>query len=102
MNKDKSMCSAFKDLYPSYIEGMVEDETKLWMDRHIEECIDCFEWTKNHQEDIELNESSHSINVDDSTFEEDKKAIKNAKIVVTLSLVAVIMLAIWTSIWMFV
>lgn len=102
MNRDKSPCSAFKDLYPSYIDGMVEDETKIWMDMHIEECADCFNWKKNYKGDIEVNESSHSINVVNSTFEEDKKTIKKAKIAITLGLIAVIMLAIWTSIWIFV
>lgn len=103
MNRDKSMCSAFKDLYPSYIDGMVEEETKNWMDMHIEECADCFKWKKNYQGDIEIKEPSHSIQVVTSTtFEEDKKTIKKAKIVITLGLVAVIMLAIWTSIWIFV
>ena len=102
MNRDKSQCAAFKDLYPSYIDGMVEEETRLWMDTHIEDCEDCFKWTQNHQENIDLNESSYSINLDDSAFEEDKKTIKRAKIAITLGLVAVIMLALWTSIWIFV
>jgi len=102
MNRDKSQCSAFKDLYPSYIDEMVEEETKLWMDTHIEDCEDCFKWTKNHQKDIDPNESSYSINLDESAFEEDKKTIKKAKIAITLGLVAVIMLALWTSIWIFV
>jgi predicted anti-sigma-YlaC factor YlaD len=102
LNRDKRQCSAFKDLYPSYIDGMVEEETKIWMDTHIEDCEDCFKWTKNYQEDIDLNESSYSIHVVNSTFEEDKKTIKKAKIVMTLGLAAVIMLAIWTSIWLFV
>ena len=102
MNKDKRLCSLFKDLYPSYIDEILEDETKLWMDRHIESCTDCLKWTKDHKEVISLNESSHSIKVDKSTFQQDKKTIRKAKIVITLGLVAVIMLAIWTSIWMFV
>ncbi|MGH4126055.1 MAG: zf-HC2 domain-containing protein [Clostridium sp.] len=102
MNREKSLCSLFKDLYPSYIDGMVEEETKIWMERHIVECADCFEWIKSHKADIEPNESSCSIQVDTSTFEQDKKAIKKARIVITIGLVAVIMLAIWTSIWIFV
>lgn len=102
MNRDKSQCSAFKDLYPSYMDGMVEEETKIWMDNHIEECRSCFSWKKNYQGNIELNEFSHGIHGDNSIFEEDNKAIKNARIVVGFGLVAVIMLAIWTSIWLFV
>jgi predicted anti-sigma-YlaC factor YlaD len=102
MNKDKSLCSAFKDLFPSYIEGMVEDETKLWMDSHIEECSDCFKWIKRYQENGELKEASDISNVDTSSFEEDKKTIKKARIVIALGMVAVIILAIWTSIWLFV
>ncbi|WP_291636144.1 zf-HC2 domain-containing protein [Clostridium sp.] len=101
MNKDESLCSTFKDLYPSYIDGMVEDETKIWMDRHIEECRSCSKWKNNYQGNIELSESRHSINVDTSAFEEDKKTMKKAKILIELGLSAVIMLAIWTSIWIF-
>jgi hypothetical protein len=102
MNKDKRLCSLFKDLYPSYIDEILEDETKLWMETHIEDCTDCLKWTKNHQEDIESNEARPNIKVDNSTFQQDKKTIREAKIVITLGLVAVIMLAIWTSIWIFV
>jgi hypothetical protein len=101
MNEDKRLCSLFKDLYPSYVDEILEDETKLWMDRHIEDCTDCLKWTKEHKEVISTNESIPTIKEDDSTFQEDKKTIRKAKIVIALGLVAVIMLAIWTSIWMF-
>jgi hypothetical protein len=102
MNKDKKLCSLFKDLYPSYLDKILEDETKLWMDRHLEECNECLKWTKDQKDVILPNESSHSLKVGNSTFQQDKKTIKKAKIVITLGLVAVIMLAIWTSIWIFV
>lgn len=102
MNKDKVICSAFKDLYPSYIDGMVEDETKLWMDSHIKDCTDCFKWTKNHQENIDLDEFTDSSDSDYSTFEGDKKIIYKARMVISIGLTAVIILAIWTSIWLFV
>ncbi|MBW9155474.1 zf-HC2 domain-containing protein [Clostridium tagluense] len=102
MNRDKNICSAFKDLYPSYIDGMIEDETRLWMDKHIQQCEDCCIWIKSYKGDSDLKETSHIIQVDTSTFEEDKKAIKKARIFIALGLVAVIMLAIWTSIWIFV
>lgn len=102
MNKDKRLCSLFKDLYPSYIDEILEAETKLWMKKHIKDCTDCLKWTKDHKEVISTNESIPTIKVDNSTFQQDKKTIRQAKIVIILGLVAVIMLAIWTSIWMFV
>lgn len=34
-------CSLVRDLLPSYIDGLTEEETALWIKEHLKECPDC-------------------------------------------------------------
>ena len=36
-----SNCSIIKDLIPNYIEDLVSDETKAFMENHINTCNEC-------------------------------------------------------------
>ena len=98
MNKEIKQCAAFKDLFPSYLEDMVEEETKKWMEEHLTKCEECGNFEGNYKECSKIQEvgSNESTN---TKYEEDKKVIKRARIILTAGMAAVFLLAIWTSVW---
>jgi len=95
----KKLCAAYKDLYPSYVEDMVEEDTKKWMEDHLTQCEACSKWTENYNNNE--NEGIHDEMKNTEMYEEDKKTVKRARIILTVGMGAVILLAIWTSIWIF-
>jgi predicted anti-sigma-YlaC factor YlaD len=102
MLKNKE-CFLFRDLYGAYLEQEVEEETTIWMEQHLADCKECREWTK------VFNKSSYEDNEEQEMKdlaigqEEDieKQVIKKAKILLISSLVIVVILAIWMSLWIF-
>jgi len=99
MNKKSKLCGAFKDLYPSYLEDMVEEETKKWMELHIGECEKCRYFAENYKEGNNIYEVENRDAVNTNMNEEDEKVVKRAKIFLAAGMGAVVLLAIWTSVW---
>jgi len=98
----KKLCAAFKDLYPSYLEDMVEDDTKRWMEDHLAKCEQCRLWTENYKGDSSDNKGNYDELENIEIYKEDKKVVKRARMILAAGMGAVILLAIWTSIWIFI
>jgi predicted anti-sigma-YlaC factor YlaD len=48
MRVGKSQCSIFKDLYEAFLQGEIEEETRVWMKEHKKECSHCSEWSQRY------------------------------------------------------
>jgi len=99
MNKEIKLCAAFKDLYPSYLEDMVEEETKKWMEGHLDKCEQCRHYAESYKKSSKVEEVESDKAINTKVYEEDKKVIKRARIILTAGMAAIVLLAIWTSIW---
>jgi predicted anti-sigma-YlaC factor YlaD len=94
---DKSDCSVFKDLYPSYLNEELEDETIDWIKDHLAECKNCRQWTEKYKGETELDEEfKEEI---DPMQDNEIKVIKRARIFLITGVTIVIALALWTSLW---
>ena len=51
----KKLCNIIKDLLPSYIENLTNDETNSFIESHIADCPECKELLENMQKEIEVN-----------------------------------------------
>jgi len=100
-NKD---CYVFRDLYNSYLEEELEEETADFVKEHLEACMECEKWVSNY---TPANVQEH---YDDSNFtqkensfknKEDEKTIKRLKIIMTIGICIVAFLAIWMSAWIY-
>ena len=97
----KKLCAAFKDLYSSYLEDMVEEDTKKWMEDHLSQCEECRKWTENYKCNDNENKGIYYEVKNTEIYEEDKKVVKRARTILGVGMGAIILLAIWTSIWIF-
>lgn len=61
MSKD---CYIVEDLLPLYHEGLLQDETKEWVQQHIETCENCKELLALSKEDIEIEPIQSTVNHD--------------------------------------
>jgi len=52
MSDKKIACCVVRDLLPSYIEGLTEQETNALVEEHIRECSDCGEMERNMRQSI--------------------------------------------------
>ncbi len=51
----KKLCNIIKDLLPSYIENLTNEETNSFIESHIADCSECKELLENMQKEIEVN-----------------------------------------------
>lgn len=51
----KEICNIIKDLLPSYIEKLTNEETNKFIESHISECEECQELLENMRKEIEIN-----------------------------------------------
>ena len=51
----KKLCNIIKDLLPSYVENLTNDETNNFIESHIADCPECKEFLENMQKEIEVN-----------------------------------------------
>jgi len=94
---DKSDCAVFKDLYPSYLNEELEEESDAWIKIHMAECESCREWIENYKEETEIDEEfKEEI---DPVQDNEIKVIKRARIFLITGIIIVIALALWTSLW---
>jgi predicted anti-sigma-YlaC factor YlaD len=102
MLKDKD-CFMFKDLYKSYIDEEVEEETSEWMKDHLLKCDKCKEWAQEFDEESIDSCNEKALNNIYVKQEDDREmqVLKRAKIVLISALVIVVILAIWMSLWIF-
>lgn len=97
----KKLCTAFKDLYPSYLDDMVEEDTKKWMENHLTQCEQCLQWAEKYKEDSSINKGNYDVMQNSEVYKEDKKVVRRVRIILAIGMSAVLLLAIWTSIWIF-
>ena len=51
----KKLCNIIKDLLPSYIENLTNEETNSFIESHIADCPECKELLENMRKEIEVN-----------------------------------------------
>ena len=51
----KKLCNIIKDLLPSYVENLTNDETNSFIESHIANCPECKELLENMRKEIEVN-----------------------------------------------
>lgn len=93
---DTNNCAVFRDLYPSYINEELEEETIAFMKEHLGCCSSCRQWKESHNEKETWEEE---INKCMPQREDEAKVIKKARIYLILGLVVVIALSLWMSFW---
>lgn len=100
---NKKDCYIFKDLYPSYLEGEVEEETSEWINLHLAECEQCKSWIESFcKEDDSADKDKELCNsAAEHETDSEKEVVKRAKILLITSLIIVIILAVWMSLWIF-
>lgn len=98
MKVNRSQCSIFKDLYGAFLQGEVEEESRIWMTEHKEECSYCREWARSHEENRE--DKVIETNVQNNMFDEAKSAIKKAKLFISIGIGMIVFMALWMSVWL--
>ena len=72
----KKLCNIIKDLLPSYVENLTNDETNSFIESHIANCPECKELLENMQKEIEVN----SPKKEEKNFKYIKRYSKRLKI----------------------
>ena len=87
--KNSKECDIIKDLLPSYIEDLTNDNTKAFIDKHLKECDSCSQLLDKMKKDI-------SIDTDTSTYKKEtnffKKYNKKMKFLKTIILIIIFIL----------
>lgn len=95
--KDVKNCTVFKDLYPSYLNEELEEETVGWIKIHMAQCESCRHWIENYKEEREIDEEfKEEI---DPVQDNEIKVMKRARIFLITGIAIVIALDLWTSLW---
>ena len=90
----KKNCAIVRDLLPNYIENLVSDETKSYIDNHISDCNDCKETLKLMKEN---NNDVEKIinNIEEKAEIKLIKKIKTRKLIIKI--ITIILLIIFLS-----
>ena len=99
----KQECEIVKDLFPSYIENLVSDETKKYVQNHIAECPNCREILEEIKEtnilENEQNEKDEKAQI--RIIKKYKRKMKIIKIsVVTFIIIVILGISAFISIYM--
>jgi len=94
---DTNNCAVFRDLYPSYINEELEEETITFMMDHLEQCNSCRQWKENYKEEATLEEEDTNNHI--PLRESEAKVIKRARIYLIVGIAIVIALSLWMSFW---
>jgi predicted anti-sigma-YlaC factor YlaD len=97
MRVGKSQCSIFKDLYEAFLQGEIEEETRVWMKEHKKECSHCSEWSQRYEKDEKNKVINTSVQKD--MYDEAKDAIKKTKLFVSIGMGLIVFIALWMSVW---
>lgn len=95
MNETNS-CDVFKDLYPSYINKELEDETMTFMKDHLEQCIECKDWIKSYKGEDQSEKEYEKKHIQK---EDEIKVIKRARMLLFAGIAIVVSLSLWISFW---
>lgn len=90
-------CSVFKDLYPSYLNEELEEDTVNWIEEHLNNCNSCRQWKESYKEEKALKEEC--IGEDILKKDDEARVIKRARVLLMLGIVIVIAIALWMSFW---
>ena len=72
----KKLCNIIKDLLPSYVENLTNDETNSFIESHIANCPECKELLENMRKEIEIS----SPKKEEKNFKYIKRYSKRLKI----------------------
>lgn len=72
-------CKIVKDLLPLYIDDLVSDETRMYVEKHLKECSECMDEYKKMSEELIVPINSEVNRKDAEIISEIKKKFKNKK-----------------------
>lgn len=55
--KENKECKIVQDLLPNYIDGLLNNESKEYVEKHLEECKECTNILTNMKENIKTNDT---------------------------------------------
>ena len=84
----KKLCNIIKDLLPSYVENLTNDETNNFIESHIADCPECKALLENMRKEIEVN----SPKKEEKNFKYIKRYSKRLKIFRNILLIIALVL----------
>ena len=84
--ENKENCKIIKDLLPSYIDELTSEETKKYIETHLEECNECKETLENMKKDFEKEKKD----VNNKSIKYAKKYNRKLKILILLLMVIIL------------
>ncbi|MDO5715769.1 MAG: zf-HC2 domain-containing protein [Tissierellia bacterium] len=72
---EKNKCKIVQDLLPLYVDGVVHEKTKEFIEKHLKECNDCKQLLKDMTEEVQL-----PLEQEDSFLKHFKKKMRFKKI----------------------
>lgn len=80
----KTNCNIIKDILPLYVDGVVSDETKSFVEEHLAACPDCVAEAERLEQSIEVPASKKVTFAEVTVIKKAKKKIFNKKVLVAL------------------
>ena len=59
--KEKRDCKIVQDLLPNYIEKLTNEETNMYIEEHLKECIECKKVLENMQKELNINNQKRDV-----------------------------------------
>lgn len=77
----KNECNIIKDILPLYLENMVSDDTRKFVDEHLSQCPECKKELELSKIDISIEEHSQDENIPSQAMKKIKREIKKKRVV---------------------
>ena len=87
-------CNIIEDLLPLYVEGLVSEETKQEIEKHLKECENCLKVFKEMKKNNILFSTENNVEETLDNNEKEIKCIKNLKRKLTLKVIIYICISI--------
>lgn len=85
MDKER-ICKIVQDLLPNYIDGLTNEETNLFIEKHIKECDDCKKIFENMKQDLKIDKTIKNLE-EANYIKKYSKKLKLLKILLFISLI---------------
>lgn len=78
-------CSIVRDLLPLYVDDVISNDTKQFVDEHISDCISCKKEFELSQKEITTKDTSQTRNTDTEVIKKMKKKLTRKNLVVGIT-----------------
>lgn len=89
----KKDCSLIEDLLPLYVEGLVSKESKLEIEKHLQECNSCSKILNSIKQENKLFSNEDNI-IREVNSDREKKCIKSIKTKILIKIIIAIVISI--------